>query len=311
MISDDIIPIVVSYLFDEVPEKNDLLPKDLQLAAKEILSSEKPPSIGEARYLLKIAKFHNKERRCHLMDESDFWHAVYEQYLYTVRWLLQKNIYYDEGLSFAISKGYSEIALLLVNYHITHPSAGRGWDFLRLAAKNGRLEIVRLLLESKRLNPSFSQEALEMAAENGHIEIVHLLLDHAKDKTIAFYRAVQGNHIEIVRLLLKYSPKIDIFRDILLMAAEHLNEKMICLLLENGVPVRWGGNRAFAHAAFHGHIGIVKLLLDHKADVHYDDDETLKIAARKNRFEIVKVLLDYKANVHAGNEYALKWGSWK
>jgi len=141
------------------------------------------------------------------------------------------------------------------------PKAG-GSEALRLAAENGHLEIVKLLIpvsDPKALDSN----ALRCAATKGHLEIVKLLIPMSDPKSLdsnALRWAAANGHLEIVKLLIPVSdPKA-------------------------------GGSYALQLAATKGHLEIVKLLIpvsDPKAGGSY----ALRLAAENGHLEIVKLLI--------------------
>lgn len=77
-----------------------------------------------------------------------------------------------------------------------------------LASENGHSEVVKLLLNDPRVDPSVSyNSAIRFASRNGHSEVVKLLLDDPRvdpsaDDNEALRQASQNGHIEVVKLLL-------------------------------------------------------------------------------------------------------------
>jgi ankyrin repeat protein len=84
---------------------------------------------------------------------------------------------------------------------------------LKLAARDGRVDLVPLLLKVDGINPNFvdGSTPLILAAANGHIDVVQLLLKiegidvNLQDWSggTAFYQAVCHYQYEVVELLLK------------------------------------------------------------------------------------------------------------
>jgi ankyrin repeat protein len=87
---------------------------------------------------------------------------------------------------------------------------------LQVAAGNGRVDLVKLLLKVDGINPNFAEGHSEsppliLAAENGHSDVVQLLLEiegidvNLRDRLgrTAFYQAVCRNKSQVVELLLK------------------------------------------------------------------------------------------------------------
>ena len=109
----------------------------------------------------------------------------------------------------------------------------------RLACKNGCIEVVKLLLQDPRVDPScYHRCAIWLACGRGHIEIARLLLqdprvDPTANDNYAFIYACDNGHTETVRLLLQ-DPRVDPSAD---------------------------NNFAIHCASQNGHIEIVRLLL--------------------------------------------------
>ena len=132
---------------------------------------------------------------------------------------------------------------------------------IKMAAREGRLEVVRLLLSDKRVDPSTRTNfAIKMAAENGHLEVVKLLLqdprvDPSDGGDYAIRRAATNGHLELVELLLK----------------------------DKRVDPSAQDNYAIGVAAYNGHLGVVEMLL---ADKRVSDALPLDELARYK--ELVK-----------------------
>lgn len=86
--------------------------------------------------------------------------------------------------------------------------ADYGWFALIYASRHGYLEVVKLLLADKRVDPSSQMNrAIREASSNGHSEVVKLLLtdprvDPAFKNNEAVRRAFENGHSEVVQVLL-------------------------------------------------------------------------------------------------------------
>ena len=129
----------------------------------------------------------------------------------------------------AAAAGYLEIVRLWLRGHqavvrLLLAARGDGADETRetpfhLAALNGHMELVHLLLEAgTSCNQATSQgtTALHCAAQNGHLEVVHVLLkagaayDHATvGGWTALHFAAWDGHLEVVRLLVEIGSACD------------------------------------------------------------------------------------------------------
>lgn len=82
-------------------------------------------------------------------------------------------------------------------------------DSFVLACENGHMEVVRLLLQDERVDPSFDNNiAFTTACSYGNLDIVRLLLQHVRldpsDSNRALVLASAYGHVEVVRLLLQH-----------------------------------------------------------------------------------------------------------
>ena len=110
--------------------------------------------------------------------------------------------------------GYIETANRMISNNLTppNPSNVHGITPISLAAQNGHLQMVQLLMTSTT-NPNVADNygwtPIHDAAWNGHLEIVQLLMTSttnpniaANDGRTAIYEAAEAGHMEIVQLLM-------------------------------------------------------------------------------------------------------------
>jgi ankyrin len=173
--------------------------------------------------------------------------------------------------------------------------------------------------------------ALHLAAFNGKLEIVKLLIDHGANTTaenehgeIPLYLASRGqyvpqeNGVGIVQLLLERGVDInatDKHQNTALHSASSLGRLEIArVLLDRGAKPGPENDRAQTplHLVSQGSYwfqddgpGVAKLLLERGADMHAqdgDDATPLHIACYRGRFDIARVLLEYDAKAQAEND---------
>ncbi|KAK3955167.1 ankyrin repeat-containing domain protein [Pseudoneurospora amorphoporcata] len=187
------------------------------------------------------------------------------------------------------------------------------WTLLCLAAGNGHETVVKLLLDTGKVNLHREelQTALWLAAQKGYKGIVQMLLDTGKvnvgakdeDGQTALHRAAITGHEVVVQLLFD-TVEVDLhsteLQKVLHWAAENGQEAVVKLLLDSG-KVDVGakdenGQTALHMAAENGHEAVVKLLLDTgKVDADPKDGSgqtALHWAAKNGHEAVVKLLLD-------------------
>ncbi|KAL9340350.1 hypothetical protein Peur_066569 [Populus x canadensis] len=129
----------------------------------------------------------------------------------------------ETALYVAAEYGYVDVVREMIKYYDLANAgikARNGFDAFHVAAKQGDIEILRVLMEA---HPELSMTvdlsnttALHTAAAQGHIEIVNFLLDAGSslstiDKSngkTALHSAARNGHVEVVRALLTMEPGI-------------------------------------------------------------------------------------------------------
>jgi ankyrin repeat protein len=163
---------------------------------------------------------------------------------------------------------------------VTRNPLKNGWTPFKIACQKGHIEIVKLLMQDKRVDINNESgngwTPLQEACFGGHVEIVKLLLE---DKRIVINNEKADNALNAA--LLKG------------------NVKIIKLLLEDGrIDVNNAdihGWTPFCKACSEGNIEIVRLLIKHKnIDVNkpiLSGETAFNIACQNGYIEIVKLLM--------------------
>jgi len=190
-----------------------------------------------------ISLINNKYVSCKMLDDLDVLrYIVKENKLELLKTALKKgalpNIDNNFAIKCASDKGHYEIVKVLLNDARVDPSANNNYA-IGFAAGNGHYEIVKLLMSDKRVDPSANNNyAISFAAGNDHYVIVKLLMsdkrvDPSADNNYAIRWASYNGHYEIVKLLMS-DKRVDPSDDdncAIRYAAFHKHHKVVDLLM--------------------------------------------------------------------------------
>ncbi|XP_017845921.1 ankyrin repeat domain-containing protein 50 [Drosophila busckii] len=174
-----------------------------------------------------------------------------------------------------------------------------GQTALNIAARNGHLEVVKLLL-------SFAQVCNDGTGRMQRVDVNHA----DRDGWTPLRSASWGGHTEVVKLLIAQPAcKIDLAdkegRTALRAAAWSGHEDILKLLIESGADVNSvdrQGRTSLIAASYMGHYDIVEILLDNGANVNHldlDGRSALCVAAlcgSSGYSKVISTLLDHGAN---------------
>lgn len=107
----------------------------------------------------------------------------------------------------AIDEGNISIVKLFLPYEDDH------WRTLAKASSYGHIDVVKLLLEDKKINISSYDGAIEASCEYGRVDVTKVLIsdhrvDPSKNNNYAFIAACFNGHDDIVNILLN-DPRVD------------------------------------------------------------------------------------------------------
>ncbi|XP_045806520.1 ankyrin repeat-containing protein At5g02620-like isoform X2 [Trifolium pratense] len=191
----------------------------------------------------------------------------------------------ETALYVAAEYGYIDVVREMIQYYDLADAgikARNGFDAFHIAAKQGDIDILKILMEvhpdlSMTVDPS-NTTALHTAATQGHIEIVKFLLEagsslatiaKSNGKT-ALHSAARNGHLEVVKALVEKEPGVAIRTDKKGQTALHMAVK--------------GQNLEVVEALIKADPSTINMI-DNKGNT------PLHIATRKARAQIVKMLL--------------------
>ena len=246
------------------------------------------------------------------------------------------------ALYLACEKGYSDIVKLLLERKAdamicdAAPSSLRDamkYSALTVAARNGNVEVMKLLLSSgvdRESRDDASRTALWTAAANNKPNVVQCLCEakanvnaYGRNKETPLSIAVYRCYVEVVKTLLTYGEGIDLeicagsqnltplFR-----AVKDNQPEIVELLCKAGakVNVYSEDSTPLTKAASEGYTEIVKTLLTYGKGIDVEmkpksgwKATPLFYAAYGGHTEVVEDLCKVGADLNAGCEYGIKW----
>ena len=171
----------------------------------------------------------------------------------------------------AAQNGQLDIMKLLLNHFACDPNYECGLP-IQNVARYGRLDVVEFLLTVGRVDPGvYENYPIRAAAQFGHCDVVRLLINDervnpAACNNYAIRLAADNGRYDVVKLL---------------MSDERVN------------PADCGSISALQNAARNGHCDVVKLLLtDKRVDPAFANNKALLNATRNGHFDTVKILME-------------------
>ncbi|XP_071734777.1 ankyrin repeat-containing protein At5g02620-like [Rutidosis leptorrhynchoides] len=206
----------------------------------------------------------------------------------SIELLLKKNQSGETPLYVAAEYGCVELVKEMIKYYDFEAAsikAKNGFDAFHIAAKQGNLEVLKILMEMhSELSMTFDQAnstALHTASEQGHIEVVNYLLE--KNSCMAniarsnlktpLHSCARKGHLEVVKALLQKVPGIVSRADKKGQTALHMAVK--------------GQNVEVVNALIAADRALINM-------VDKKDNTALHITTRKGRTHIVCALLNHK-----------------
>ncbi|XP_019852449.1 PREDICTED: serine/threonine-protein phosphatase 6 regulatory ankyrin repeat subunit C-like [Amphimedon queenslandica] len=209
-------------------------------------------------------------------------------------------------LYFAVSKGYPEIVLCLLQSLRVDKDKKYGYcnqTLLHIAAEKGFNIIVQHLLHSgaecNAIDEYYKKTPLHVAAGKGHERIVQLLLENGASIHIKDYNSFTYNqNKKDATIHLSYTP--------LHYGVESGNIKTVQLLLQKGIPLRYkeSWNKAITNAACKGYAEVIQYLIQTEDfDITLSDQCTtpLYYAILYCQKEVIRLFLSYTISISSLN----------
>jgi len=204
----------------------------------------------------------------------------------------------------ACEAGQTDKVLSLINQVDKNEIDQDGYNGLHLAADNGQLDVVNILLEAgadiNRVVYDGALSALHLALSKRNFDVARKLIEAGCDINLvsqigvsgtALHYAIIKDNLDMVKLLLEKKADVNIVEEEtgyspLFLAASREQVDMMHVLLGAGPDVNladYEGKTPLHFAAANGFGEVIKLLVDHKADVTIKngDDETAEDVAKK------------------------------
>uniref|UniRef100_A0A5B7BVT1 PGG domain-containing protein n=1 Tax=Davidia involucrata TaxID=16924 RepID=A0A5B7BVT1_DAVIN len=227
----------------------------------------------------------------------------------------------ETALYVAAEYGYVDLVKEIIKYYdigLAGIKARNGYDAFHIAAKQGDLEVLKVLMETlPELSMTVDQSnttALHTAAAQGHIEVVNFLLEKnsslaaiaRSNRKTALHSSARNGHLGVVKALLSKEPGIALMNDkkgqtALHMAAKGQSIEVVDELIESEAAlikmVDSKGNTALHIATRKGRAQIVRALLNHSSinteAINKSGETSLDTAEKTGHSEIAAILQEH------------------
>ncbi|KAL8136022.1 ankyrin repeat-containing protein At5g02620-like [Apium graveolens] len=228
----------------------------------------------------------------------------------------------ETALYVAAKFGYVDFVKEMIKYYDIGDAgikARNGSDAFHIAAKQGNLEVVKILMDAlPELSLTFDQSnttALHSASSQGHTEVVKFLMEKngnlvtigKSNKKTALHSAARNEHLEVVKVLLSKESEIALMTDKKGQTALHMAVKGQSVEVVNELisskpdlinMLDGKGNTALHIATRKGRTKIIHALLSHKETldtkaINKSGETALDTAEKTGRSEIGSILQEY------------------
>ncbi len=256
--------------------------------------------LGRQGYEIYISKLRNVPREASVLLLRK---AAENGYLDIVMFLVENvpNIHnFNDVFDAAIVKGHLEIVKYLLKNVRELDINWQDDYFIKLAAENCHLDIVKYLYENGANISAENYYTLRYSAKNGCLEVVKYLLElgadiHAEHDD-ALLLALKNGHLDVVKYLVSKGAKLRIIDDSLL---EYLLQKsyynIITYLISIDINITPISNKLLKSIINIGDLNKVKYLMENRGKNRYNLTDALTHAVDKKQYEIAKYLMSIGA----------------
>lgn len=188
-----------------------------------------------------------------------------------------------------------------------------------LSSKEGKTDVMQILLD-KGMNPDvFEYSALLNALQNGQIDSLKFLIENGSDyrqnEDFLFRKSIILKSPEFIQYLINKGVDVNSNNGETLKNAlkfsvlDPVYFEIAKILLDNGADFKLVENEVISFVAYHYDQDTINFILNNVSDfdIHVENDILLRKCAEANFIDNVKELIKRGANVHANNDEALEY----
>lgn len=178
-------------------------------------------------------------------------------------------------------------------------------DPIKIASKNGHIDIVRYLLEQKADATAGDFCAIRLAAEFNKPKILELFnqkIDLTQIKEQLLFICARYGNIETAEFLLQNKTNIKAQNNhALLISLKYNKQEMVKFLIKNGADIHVNNEYPLFQMLDHKNYNIIKFLIENGADIKIMDNAALHTSINNQTNDITKLLIQTGADIYTDN----------